>query len=64
MPRIPTPPPGRLDEDGIVESFAHRMMYSVAKDEHTASPLDVHHALAFAVRDSLMERWFKTQSGA
>ncbi len=63
MPRIPTPRPGRLDEAGIVDAFAHRMMYSVAKDEHTASPIDVHHALAYAVRDRLVERWFKTQSG-
>ena len=62
MPRIPIPAPGRLDPSGIVEAFAHRMMYSVAKDEHTAGPLDVHHALAYAVRDRLMERWFKTQS--
>ncbi len=61
-PRIPKPTPGRLDEAGIVESFAHRMMYSVAKDDYTARPIDVHHALAYAVRDRLMERWFKTQS--
>ena len=53
---------GRLDEGGIVDAFAQRMMYSVAKDEHTATPLDVHHALAYAVRDRLMERWFRTQS--
>jgi starch phosphorylase len=56
------PPPGGLDEASIVEAFAHRMMYSVAKDQHTATPLDVHHALAYAVRDRLMERWFRTQS--
>ncbi|HEY6553330.1 MAG TPA: glycogen phosphorylase, partial [Vicinamibacteria bacterium] len=62
MPRIPTPSPGRLDEAGIVEAFAHRMMYSLAKDQYTASSLDVHQALAYAVRDRLMERWFKTQS--
>ena len=61
-PRFPVPTPGRLDEAGIVDAFAHRMMYSVAKDEHTASPIDVHQALAYAVRDRLMERWFKTQS--
>ena len=60
--RIPQPTPGRLDEAGIVEAFAHRMMYSVAKDEYTASPFDVYHALAYAVRDRLMERWFQTQS--
>jgi starch phosphorylase len=62
MPRIPTPSPGRLDEAGIVEAFAHRMMYSLAKDHYTASSLDVRQALAYAVRDRLMERWFTTQS--
>jgi starch phosphorylase len=61
-PRIPTPTSGRLDEAGIIEAFAHRMMYSVAKDEHTATRLDVYSALAYAVRDRLMERWFRTQS--
>src|SRR5262245_3766218 len=37
------------------------MMYSVAKDGYTASPFDVYQALAYAVRDRLMERWFRTQ---
>lgn len=59
--RIPQPAPGRLDEAGIVEAFASRMMYSVAKDQHTATTFDVYQALAFAVRDRLMERWFGTQ---
>jgi starch phosphorylase len=59
---IPTPSAGRLDPDGIVDAFAHRMMYSVAKDEHTANLLDVYRALAYAIRDRLMERWFRTQS--
>jgi starch phosphorylase len=45
-----------------VEAFANRMMYSVAKDEHTATDFDVFHAMAYAVRDRLMERWFRTQS--
>jgi len=60
--RIPEPRPGRLDQDGIVEAFAHRMMYSVAKDQYTARDFDVYQALAYAVRDRLMERWFRTQS--
>ena len=47
-PHIPEPPPGRLDRDGIVEAFAHRMMYSVAKDGHTARDFDVYQALAYA----------------
>src|SRR5579862_2266586 len=60
--RIPPPPAGRLDPAGITESLAFRMMYSIAKDEHTATPFDVYQALAYAVRDRLVERWFHTQS--
>ncbi|HEY6211719.1 MAG TPA: glycogen/starch/alpha-glucan family phosphorylase, partial [Vicinamibacterales bacterium] len=60
--RIPPPPSGRLDPAGITESLAFRMMYSIAKDEHTATDFDVYQALAYAVRDRLVERWFQTQS--
>ncbi|HVO09827.1 MAG TPA: glycogen/starch/alpha-glucan phosphorylase [Vicinamibacteria bacterium] len=59
--RIPKPVPGRLDVAGITEAFAHRMMYSVAKDQYTARDFDAYQALAYAVRDRLMERWFRTQ---
>jgi len=59
---IPEPVPGRLDEEGILESFAQRMMYTVAKDVYTATELDAYMAVAYSVRDRLMERWFKTQS--
>ena len=60
--RIPSPPPGGLDASNIVDAFAHHMMYSVAKDHFTATDFDVYQALAYAVRDRLMERWFRTQS--
>jgi len=59
---IPSPEPGALDVPSIMDAFAHRMMYSIAKDQYTASEFDVYQALAFAVRDRLMERWFKTQN--
>ena len=59
---IPQPDPGRLEVSGIIDAFAQRMMYSIAKDEHTALEFDAYRALAFAVRDRLMERWFKTQN--
>jgi hypothetical protein len=59
--RIPRPAPGHLDVPGIIESFAENMMYAVAKDEFTAAELDIYHAVAYAVRDRLMERWFLTQ---
>ncbi len=61
MRNIPKPPPGGLDADAIVDSFAYRMMYSVARDEYNATDLDAFQALAFAVRDRLMDRWFATQ---
>ncbi len=65
MPRprvIPEPIPGRLDEMGVITAFAQRMMYTVAKDGHTATDFDAYMATAYSVRDRLMERWFKTQS--
>ncbi|HUP49754.1 MAG TPA: glycogen/starch/alpha-glucan phosphorylase [Thermoanaerobaculia bacterium] len=58
---IPKPKPGGLDPDSIVETFANRMMYSVARDHFNATDLDAFHALAYAVRDRLMDRWFVTQ---
>jgi starch phosphorylase len=58
---IPKPKPGGLDPDAIVESFAHRMMYSVARDEFNATTENAYHAFAYAVRDRLMDRWFRTQ---
>jgi glycogen phosphorylase len=58
---IPRPLPGGLDADAIVDAFAYRMMYSVARDQYNATDLDAFQALAFAVRDRLMERWFATQ---
>ena len=58
---IPRPQPGGLDPDSIVDAFALRMMYSVARDQYNATDLDAFHALAYAVRDRLMERWFATQ---
>ncbi len=59
---IPTPRAGGMQVPEIIDAFAHRMMYSIAKDAHTASEFDVYQGLAFAVRDRLMERWFSTQS--
>jgi starch phosphorylase len=58
---IPKPTPGGLDADAIVDAFAHRMMYSVARDEFNATDENAYQALAYAVRDRLMDRWFATQ---
>jgi starch phosphorylase len=60
--RFPPAAPGSLDQAGVRDAFAERMMYTVAKDQYTATDFDVYHALAYAVRDRLMERWFTTQT--
>ncbi len=61
MKSIPKPEPGGLDPQSIVEAFAFRMMYSVARDAFNATDLDAFQALAFSVRDRIMDRWFATQ---
>ena len=59
---IPSPQPLPLTTDIIRDSFTRRMIYSVAKDRYTASDYDIYDALAYAVRDRLVERWFRTQN--
>jgi starch phosphorylase len=46
---------------GAIESFARQMTYGVVRDEYTATPFDSYKALALAVRDQIVERWFATQ---
>ena len=58
---FPVPTLHELDVPSIVDSWAHRMYYSVGKDEFTASSWDVYRALALSIRDRMMERWFRTQ---
>ncbi len=59
---LPRPAPGGLGVPRSIDAFAHRMTYSIAKDQRTASEFDVYPGLAFAVPGRLMERWFKSQS--
>jgi starch phosphorylase len=59
--RIPKPDAGELSVRGAIESFARQMTYSVVRDEYTATPYDTYKALALAVRDQVVERWFSTQ---
>jgi starch phosphorylase len=62
QPRVfPRPTPLPLDTEGMLQGFARRMTYTVAKNEYTASDFDVYRALAHAVGDRLTERWFATQ---
>jgi starch phosphorylase len=59
--KIPKPKPGGLDPDSILDAFAYRMMYSVARDEFNATEENVFQGVAYAARDRLTDRWFPTQ---
>jgi glycogen phosphorylase len=59
--KIPKPKPGGLDPDSILDAFAYRMMYSVARDEINATDVNVFQSLAYAARDRQTDRWFPTQ---
>ncbi|MGM0593586.1 MAG: glycogen/starch/alpha-glucan phosphorylase [Pseudomonadota bacterium] len=49
-----------MDEASIKHSLANRMIYTVGKDNYTATERDWFHAVAYMVRDRLTERWMET----
>ncbi len=49
-----------MDAASIMHSLANRMIYTVGKDNLTATDRDWFHAVAYMVRDRLTERWMET----
>src|SRR5512138_770054 len=49
------------DVDALKRAFADHLQYSQAKDEHSATALDRYFAVAYTVRDRMMNRWIQTQ---
>ena len=45
----------------IIKSFLEHLEYTLGKDKYSASPYDLYDALAYSVRDRLIERWLDTQ---
>ena len=45
----------------VIKTFLEHLEYTLGKDKYTASRFDVYNALAYAVRDRLVERWLDTQ---
>ncbi|MBJ6751147.1 glycogen/starch/alpha-glucan phosphorylase [Geomonas anaerohicana] len=45
----------------IIKSFLEHLEYTLGKDKYSATPYDRFNALAYAVRDYLVERWLDTQ---
>uniref|UniRef100_C6E6I4 Alpha-1,4 glucan phosphorylase n=1 Tax=Geobacter sp. (strain M21) TaxID=443144 RepID=C6E6I4_GEOSM len=45
----------------IIKSFLEHLEYTLGKDKYSATKYDRFNALAYAVRDKLVERWLDTQ---
>ena len=45
----------------LLHSFTNHLLYSLAKDQYSATARDRFMSLAFTVRDRLIERWISTQ---
>jgi len=45
----------------IIKSFLEHLEYTLGKDKYSATKYDRYNALAYAVRDYLVERWLDTQ---
>ena len=45
----------------IIKSFLEHLEYTLGKDKYSATKSDIFNALAYSVRDRLIERWLDTQ---
>src|SRR5207253_4674958 len=45
----------------LLHSFTNHLLYSLAKDQYSATELDRYMSLALTVRDRLIERWISAQ---
>jgi len=48
------------DAESLRRSIVNHLVYTVAKDQYSATDRDFFHALALSVRDRLIERWMET----
>ena len=45
----------------ISKTFLEHLEFSLGKDKYSATPFDIYSALAYTVRDRMVERWLDTQ---
>src|SRR3954452_3631846 len=45
----------------LLHSFTNHLLYSLARDQYSATTLDRYMSLALTARDRLIERWIATQ---
>src|SRR5438045_6411417 len=54
-------PPAPNEAAAVLHSFTNHLLYSLAKDQYSATARDRFMSLALTVRDRLIERWIATQ---
>lgn len=60
QPPIPSAGLASSDPNAVYQSLAHRLVYSVGKDNAMATSRDWFYATAYMTRDQLIERWMQT----
>src|SRR6266581_4551579 len=53
--------PAPNEAAALLHSFTNHLLYSLAKDQYSATTLDRYMSLALTIRDRLIERWISTQ---
>ncbi|HIJ94744.1 MAG TPA: glycogen/starch/alpha-glucan phosphorylase [Desulfuromonadales bacterium] len=63
MPSVDTTPANRAKPTAadLQRSFLRHLQYTLVKDKYSATKADLYLALAYAVRDVLVDRWLDTQ---
>lgn len=60
-PCQPDPHPELDPMMSVIKSYLEHLEYSLGKDKYSATNYDIYSALAYAVRDRMIERWLDTQ---
>lgn len=59
--RGPTPPHAEKQIGSLAQSFQNHLLYTMAKDQYSATNLDLFKSLALSIKDQLVKRWIQTQ---
>jgi len=51
----------KAEKEAFQASFFRHLQFSLGKDKYSATPYDKYLAVAYAIRDKLIEHWIKTQ---
>jgi starch phosphorylase len=52
---------GNPEIERLKRTFFHHLLFTLAKDEYSATKLDLYKSLAYTIKDQLVKRWIRTQ---